>query len=54
MRIAHRDIKSDNMMFSKEFNKPVFIDFGGCTFVNQAIGQRSMTKFIGTTGFYSS
>lgn len=28
LRIVHRDIKPNNIMFSKTFNKIVFIDLG--------------------------
>jgi serine/threonine protein kinase len=28
--IVHRDIKPDNIMYSRTFKKHVFIDFGGC------------------------
>jgi serine/threonine protein kinase len=33
LRIMHRDIKPGNMMWSNEFKRPVFIDFGGTKFI---------------------
>jgi len=33
LKIVHRDIKTSNLMYSKEYNSCVFIDFGGCMFV---------------------
>ncbi len=53
LRIVHRDIKPDNIMWSNTFNGPVFIDFGGAKFIKEPLGQRSPTKFIGTIGYVS-
>lgn len=34
LKIVHKDIKPDNIMWSNDFNQPVLIDFGGTQFVN--------------------
>lgn len=54
LKIVHRDIKPDNIMWSNEFSTPVFIDFGGTTFIKEPLGYRSTTNFIGTMGYVSS
>jgi serine/threonine protein kinase len=33
LKIVHRDIKSDNIMYSPTYKKNVLIDFGGCDFI---------------------
>lgn len=53
LKVVHRDIKPDNIMYSKSFKKHVFIDFGGSILLKESIGQKSLTKFLGTTGFCS-
>ena len=54
LQIIHYDIKPDNLMWSKEFSAPVFIDFGGTTFINEKLGHKTLTKFIGTMGFVTT
>jgi serine/threonine protein kinase len=53
LKVVHRDIKPDNIMYSKSFKKHVFIDFGGSVLLKESIGEKSLTKFLGTTGFCS-
>jgi serine/threonine protein kinase len=38
LKIVHTDIKPDNIMFSKAFNKLVFIDFGLSDIIKQKMG----------------
>ncbi len=40
-------------MWSKDYKIVVLIDFGGCEFIKQPLGQRSTTKFIGTMSYVS-
>lgn len=51
LKIVHRDIKPDNIMYSDFFKKHVFIDFGGCLFIKENLGEKSFSGFLGTTGF---
>ncbi len=51
LRIIHRDIKPTNIMFSKSLNKCVFIDFGCSEVLDEPIGYKTLTKFVGTTAF---
>lgn len=53
LQIVHRDIKPDNLMWSEEYQTPVFIDFGVTTFIKERLGYKSMTRFAGTIGFVS-
>jgi serine/threonine protein kinase len=48
LKIVHRDIKFDNIMFSPTYKRNVFIDFGGCIFLKEQLGYRTLTKFYGT------
>ncbi len=41
LKIIHRDIKPNNIMWSNEFQKPVFIDFGQTSFITETIGFRT-------------
>ena len=38
-------------MYSSTFNKNVFIDFGCTEILNEKIGEKSHTFFVGTTAF---
>ena len=51
LKIAHRDVKPGNVMYSKTYNKTLFIDFGTSVVLNQPIGVKSLTNFAGTTGY---
>ena len=53
LKIIHRDIKPDNIMYSPTFRKLVFIDFGGCLIINEPIGVKTSTRFFGTSKFSS-
>ena len=47
LKIVHRDIKPDNLMYSRIHNRLVFIDFGLSTFLEDDIGSKTMTSFVG-------
>ena len=51
--IVHMDIKPENIGWSNEFKKWVFLDFGLARFLNAKIGQKSETGFIGTFNYAS-
>ena len=51
LNIIHRDIKPTNIMFSRSLNKWVFIDFGCSEALDESIGYKTLTKFVGTTAF---
>ena len=53
LKIIHRDIKPDNIMYSPTFKKLVFIDFGGCLIINEPLGAKTFTYFFGTTKYCS-
>ena len=50
-QIAHKDIKPDNIGWSRKKKKFVFLDYGFAGFVKESIGQLSRTKFIGTFSY---
>lgn len=41
-KIIHRDIKPDNIIFSQNYEKPVFIDFGLSDIANESIEFKSL------------
>lgn len=51
LQIVHRDIKPTNIMFSESLNKCIFIDFGCSEGLEESIGYKTLTKFVGTTAF---
>jgi serine/threonine protein kinase len=53
LNLVHLDIKPLNIMYSKEFNKIVFIDFGISSLISQTIGYKTMTNFMGTVLYCS-
>lgn len=53
LKIVHRDIKPANIMYSKTFGKHVFIDFGLTKVLNECLGEKSYTSFVGTTIYCS-
>jgi len=52
-RVVHLDIKPQNLMFSREFNKPVFIDFGLSHIIDCQIGFKTSFKYQGTLEYCS-
>ncbi len=48
LHICHCDIKPQNIMFGRNLNKYVFIDFGLSKFAKQDIGFKTLTSFVGT------
>ena len=51
LKIVHRDMKSENVDWSPDFQRWVFLDFGFSTVLEEEMGQKTRSKFIGT---YSS
>lgn len=51
--IVHADIKPDNIVFSPSLNKPVFIDFGFSSIIEEVPGQKKKSLFKGSPGFCS-
>ena len=49
--VVHMDIKPENIMFSKHFNKAVFIDFGLSEITNAPIGSEKLVSFKGTPDY---
>lgn len=39
-------------MFSPSLNKPVFIDFGLSKIINENIGSKSLSHYVGTINFW--
>lgn len=52
-KIVHGDIKPQNIMWSPQFNKLVFIDFGLTKTLRENVGELSETKFFGTYHYAS-
>ena len=53
LQIVHLDIKPSNIMFSNSLNKFLLIDFGLSKFVQQKIGFKTFTQFVGTPSYCS-
>ena len=53
LNIAHRDIKPANVDWSPHFQKWVFLDFGFATMLEEEIGCKTRTKFIGSYPYAS-
>lgn len=53
-RLVHMDIKPENIMFSKTYEKLVFIDFGFSRVVNEEKGYKTKTQFHGSIRYCSS
>lgn len=51
--IVHQDIKPENIMFSRELNKAVFIDFGLSAIVAEQVGHLYLTEFVGNVNYCS-
>ena len=45
--IVHQDIKPENILYSPEQKRLVFIDFGLSTFIREEVGMKTMTEFVG-------
>ena len=48
LQIVHRDIKPANVGWSPHFNKWVFLDFGFAKMLEQSVGFKTRTKFVGS------
>ena len=53
MNICHKDIKYENIGFSKKHNKFVFLDFGFTKSLNEPLGYKSLTIYEGTFNYSS-
>jgi len=51
--IVHLDIKPVNVMFSYEYNQPIFIDFGLSQLISTDVGYKKKTRFSGNLTFCS-
>ena len=51
LQIVHRDIKPSNVGWSPHFEKWVFLDFGFAKILQQSIGFKTRTKFIGNYSY---
>ena len=51
LKIVHRDIKEGNIGWSPSLKRWVFLDFGFSKNIQEDIGEKSETKFIGTLGY---
>lgn len=47
-KIIHGDIKPDNLIYSRHYEKPIFIDFGLSDIINENIGYKTLSSFKGT------
>jgi serine/threonine protein kinase len=53
LKIVHLDIKPENISFSLALNEPVFLDFGFSDILDEDIGMKTQTFFVGTIGYNS-
>lgn len=53
LKFIHLDIKPANLAYSNTFNKYVFIDFGLSILIEEDIGYKSFSNFIGTLAYCS-
>ena len=51
IRMVHRDIKRENIGWSPQFRRWVFLDFGFTTFLKESIGEKTYSRFIGTFSY---
>lgn len=47
LHLVHQDIKPENIMYSPSHKRMVFIDFGLSTFINEEIGEKTKSSFVG-------
>jgi serine/threonine protein kinase len=51
LRIVHKDIKPQNVLWSQHYNRFVLCDFGISHYVKESIGQKTETGYEGTYGY---
>lgn len=51
LHVCHSDVKTENVLWSRTFQKFVFIDFGLSRFVENEVGFQTPTEFVGTYYF---
>jgi serine/threonine protein kinase len=51
--IVHRDIKVQNILWSRRLHRFVLCDFGLSTSITERLGQKTLTEFCGTWGCMS-
>lgn len=47
-KIIHGDIKNDNIMYSRSFEKNILIDFNCSSVISENVGEKTLTLFKGT------
>lgn len=53
LNICHKDIKYENIGYSKIYEKFVFLDFGFSKCLSEPIGYKSITNYEGTFNYSS-
>ena len=54
LKIVHRDVKNKNVCWSPSLEKWVFIDFGFAKFIEEPLGRKTRSKYIGTYNFVTN
>ena len=50
---VHLDVKPENIAFSENLEKHIFLDFGLSKLISEKIGEKSLTQFVETLHFCS-
>jgi serine/threonine protein kinase len=51
VRLIHNDVKPENIMYSHQLKKYVFIDFGISEFIYETLGKMSIVVFRGSYNY---
>ena len=54
LKMVHRDVKDKNVCWSPSRGKWIFIDYGFAKFIEEPLGRKTRSKFIGTYNFVTS